>query len=613
MEKQSGSERTSLNAYLDIENNRELTRDELQIKILEVLDSMGWNILGPDEYVNPIPHTQKCVAGQVFCCHKTVEILFEQVVVRNVTYCVAVPRISYLWRSESKCDSGALFELIREMLVPGDTFRLGTLRLSESGVSGHKTASLKVVCGVLNNELRNPSSFALRLDSRLTNRMKLYNPSDSVRNEINKEPALSAALLVGKPLSLEKKVVDRRCLQFARGRGKDGSDVKSLGVLHAPKQRVGILRCVCETEEEGGRLWFQNLFTHPTIPGSLKQSKEIDSFLTIWSDKRKLGIDQFELAEKLVKLDSRGQVASPKYLAETVERMRSTGAIPVCICSLPFELRPADLKSLIDDLGRRGCKIVVAKELSKARSTMNNSALYIVLVNLALQAAVKAKSNPWVLVDVDGLTAETTFLGVDLGHDHARKRSNCVLTMVSSLGLVSCSKLIPDLPLNEQLTPSVFRDFAPWLRKKLPSGTRHLVLHRDGRVAEEELALWQELGRALQVDFSIIEIKKDTGLRFFDESLVAGTWVELTSKSALLMTSTQSQKIAGQGPPRPIEICLRVSNILTLQEAVTQVFGLCSMHGSTSRHRLPITTERSNNLASSGDRLHTSSLGKWER
>jgi argonaute-like protein implicated in RNA metabolism and viral defense len=224
--------------------------------------------------------------------------------------------------------------------------------------------------------------------------------------------------------------------------------------------------------------------------------------------------------------------------------------------------------------------------------------------DLTLSLAEKAKAIPWELVDLPNVDENAVFLGIDLGHDHEKNKSNLGLVLVDHRGHVIRKREVCCPRNNERIEEEVVSEVLPGFVKIKNGYPTHVIVHRDGRYLAEEI---EELSTVLKMipSLSFISIKKSTNTRIkgLDRE---GTVIRLSQTRAILVTNMQAQHAS---MPVPIEIELNKSDCLTLDDAIRQIFWLTRVYRGSIYHpkRLPETTEIANNIASTGTKIHTRS------
>jgi hypothetical protein len=229
-------------------------------------------------------------------------------------------------------------------------------------------------------------------------------------------------------------------------------------------------------------------------------------------------------------------------------------------------------------------------------------------LNFAVMLSQKAGAVPWELTNLPGVDEKTVFVGIDLGHNHARNRSQLAFTLFDHRGrpldhhIVSCARndeRIPSGILQHELPRFIFR--------RHHAAPTAVIVHRDGRYLDGES---DDIIGALQDDIlllTLVAVKKYTCTRIIGEQL-EGAFLELDKCGAVLVTNVQARR---RSMPVPIGIEMVYSNHLSLKDIVSQAFWLtrvCQANAFNPR-RLPATTGWANNLAATGYRRY---LKGWE-
>jgi hypothetical protein len=134
-----------------------------------------------------------------------------------------------------------------------------------------------------------------------------------------------------------------------------------------------------------------------------------------------------------------------------------------------------------------------------------------------------------------------------------------------------------------------------------------VIIHRDGRYMKGES---EEIMDALHdvPRLTLVCIKKDASTRLAAEEL-EGAYFRLDQQRALIITNVQARHTS---MPTPLEVELEEPGEQSLDNAVAQVFWLTRVCQKSAYHprRLPVTTERANNTAATGRKVH---LKGWEQ
>ncbi|MDO8558354.1 MAG: hypothetical protein Q7S09_04180 [bacterium] len=205
--------------------------------------------------------------------------------------------------------------------------------------------------------------------------------------------------------------------------------------------------------------------------------------------------------------------------------------------------------------------------------------------NIVCQILAKNGSEIW---QVHNLDTKTVFVGIDLGHDHARRLSRLCCTFFNGNGTeFRRGKILKIVGLNEKMSEV---QLTKEIQAKLDIINKHyefqnLVIHKDGRVLENPEKVY-ELLKGQNKSVSIMEVIKSNSAFVFDlgegECLDFGTF-------RLLQTIRPDY----QGTvARPLKTKLLKSD----QDAnllMNQIYQLSKVYAQDSiygQRRLPVTT-----------------------
>ncbi len=404
-------------------------------------------------------------------------------------------------------------------------------------------------------------------------------------------------------------------LRFRKGTARDLKEVHRLGILEPPPRPVRLLVVTSRKESsEQDQLARHILNAHLAVRSSLRGEKGeaalrsvgvsdgSDTVATIWttSDRYRRGFDlpPFSLTQTKLHLydAATGELLAYHTLEREAELADRDGVALIALVLLDDDIAKPEHDRLMRQFRRMKAFPLRASSLTGGRGA------FATWVNLTLSLAQKAGAVPWDLADLPGVDEQTVFVGIDLGHDHARDRSQIAFTLFDYRGrpvdnhVVRCGR-------NDERIPSdvLHGDLRRFIFDRDGETPTQVIVHRDGRYLAGEA---DDLIDALQAvpRLTIVSIKKDTCTRLAGQQL-EGAFVELDERTTVLVTNTQSRH---SSMPAPIEVELVHSDWLNMHQVVSQVFWLtrvCQGNANFPK-RLPTTTNWANNVAGTGNRVH---------
>jgi hypothetical protein len=402
-------------------------------------------------------------------------------------------------------------------------------------------------------------------------------------------------------------------------------EILRLGVLQPPPRPVRLLVVASEHSAEKTKetrrvlaahlIERSHLTAHPGGHDSLLAvgaSGGRDTIATIWTKNkygRGFGLTPFSLVNtRLHFYDPKsGKLLSNEALKMEAESARRDSVTLIAVVLLDDDLASSEHDQLMREFRQMKACPIKFSSLEK-RSASVEISVDPKWLNLALILSQKAGAVPWDLTDLPGVDEKTVFVGIDLGHNHARNRSQLAFTLIDYRGRPLDRRIIP-CPRNDERIPSevLHRELPRLIFERDGARPTGVIVHRDGCYVHGES---DDIIEAVQDEIlllTLVGIKKDTCTRMNAEQL-EGACLELDQRRAILVTNAQARR---RSMPVPVEIELVYSNHLSLKEVVSQVFWLtrvCQGNAFNPR-RLPVTTAWANNLASTGSRKH---LKGWD-
>lgn len=422
------------------------------------------------------------------------------------------------------------------------------------------------------------------------------------------------------PTGTAASILNGRHLRFRNGTGRDLKEVHSLGILENPPRPVCLLVVASRKDSSGQDQHARHILNaHLAVRSSLHGEKGQaalrsvgatdgrDTIATIWTSgkyQRGFQLPPFSLTQKKLHLydAATGELLAPHVLEEEAELATREGIALIALVLIEDDMKKAQHDQLM-------CQFRRMKALPLQVSTLaGGSGAFPAWVNLTLSLAQKAGAVPWDLTDLPGVDHRTVFVGIDLGHDHARDRSQIAFTLLDHRGRPVDCHVVPSVRNNERIPLDVLhRDLPRFIFNRDLAPPEQVVVHRDGRyLAGEADDLMDGLHRVPRI--TLVEIKKNTCTRLAGGQL-EGAFVEVDERRTVIVTNTQSQR---SSMPAPIEIELIHSDWLSMRQVVSQVFWLtrvCQGNASFPK-RLPATTGWANNIAGTGSKVH---LKGWEQ
>lgn len=219
--------------------------------------------------------------------------------------------------------------------------------------------------------------------------------------------------------------------------------------------------------------------------------------------------------------------------------------------------------------------------------------------NVAVGLAALAGATICRLHGLPATDARTVFVGVDLGHDHRKRRSVIGLSLVNHRGEEKESVRLEVAANNERLPERVIRERIPALVRAWYPNPSRVVIHRDGRyLAGEEADFRQALAQF--AEHTLVSVKKHPCTRAQAPDL-AGRFFRVSDAEAVLVTTAQA---ASTSMPCPLGVELNHAGGLTLEDVVRQLFWLSMTYGGSVLHtpRVPLTISVANDVARTGRR-----------
>jgi hypothetical protein len=422
------------------------------------------------------------------------------------------------------------------------------------------------------------------------------------------------------PTEARAGIVPGQHLQFRRGTARELKEVHRLGILEHPPRPVRLLVVASQKDsEDEHRLTRQILGAHLIDRASLTAqrggqdslrsvgaSDGRDTITTIWTAgkyRRGFELPPFALAKTRLHLYDRktGGLIAGRALEDEADLAHRDGVTLIALVLLDDDMAKPEHDYLMRQFRRMRALPLRASKLSGRSESLAT------WVNITLILAQKAETVPWDLADLPGVDEQTVFVGIDLGRDHARDRSQIAFTLFDHRGRPANSCVVPCGRNDERISSDVFhRDLFRFIFHRDGPAPLQVIIHRDGRFlpgeADDLIDALQEVPR-----LAVVSIKKDSCTRLSSQHLEGG-FVELGEHRTILVTNCQSQH---SSMPAPIEVELVYSDHLNLRQVVSQVFWLtriCQGNAYCPK-RLPATTGWANNLAGTGHRVY---LKGWE-
>jgi len=252
----------------------------------------------------------------------------------------------------------------------------------------------------------------------------------------------------------------------------------------------------------------------------------------------------------------------------------------------------------------RGCHVEQLQSSNLASFFDWSTKGFCARTSLAVRIADRAGGIPWVLDSLVGTERQTLFVGLDLGHNHFSASSTIDLVCVDPSGRILEHKSIGPLRMNERVRAATILKDLPHILRNYSGEYQQVIIHRDGRMMEmEKDDLMKLVSRARA---SIVGVRKNCCTRLAGEDSSNHALI-MSRQRALCVTNRQNAKRA---MPTTLEVVLEEPGGLDIESAVRQVFWLSRAYcGSVFQpKRLPITTWKANNIASTGQRVFVRSM-----
>jgi len=247
----------------------------------------------------------------------------------------------------------------------------------------------------------------------------------------------------------------------------------------------------------------------------------------------------------------------------------------------------------------------------RVRFTLINDLDQYVVANALLKIGLKHKAIPWKIDSIDPEDSQHIFIGVDLGHNHAKRISNLTLTAIDNHGCIINSYQGKELPLNEVISLAELQEAFNHLFKRIDARGRQITVHRDGIFKEIDNfhRVLEELGIR---DYNLVEVVKTevplVGFRSIYEGNVSyldgfeGYYVYTGDLSYLI---TNDQSLNTDTSPTPLKIRKRFG-YKSITELTEEIYWLTKPYSINIflPSKLPVTTLLANNLSYSRDLIH---------
>lgn len=421
------------------------------------------------------------------------------------------------------------------------------------------------------------------------------------------------------PAEVRAGTVSGTHLRFRKGIARDLKEVHRLGILEHPPHPVRLLvvasqKASSEQDQLARHILNAHLAKRYTLRGEKGEAALLsvgaydgrDTIATIWTSgkyRRGFELPPFSLAHTKLHLydAATGELLAGHKLEQEADLADRQGVTLIALVLLDDDMEKPKHDRLMRQFRRMKALPVRASKLA------GGSGAFATWVNLTLSLAQKAGAVPWDLADLPGVDEQTVFVGIDLGHNHARDRSQIAFTLFDHRGRPIDNHIVPCRQNDERIPSDVLHSDLPrFIFNRDREAPTQVIVHRDGRYlageADDLIGALQDVPR-----LTVVSIKKDTCTRLAGQQL-EGAFVELNERATVLVTNTQSQH---SSMPAPIEVELVYSDRLSMRQVVSQVFWLtrvCQGNANFSK-RLPATTGWANNIAGTGYRVH---LKGWE-
>jgi hypothetical protein len=392
-------------------------------------------------------------------------------------------------------------------------------------------------------------------------------------------------------------------VEFRHGRGSHPKDIFRHGVAAPPQQICRIIPVIpartssqsdhrAAKDAVNGHLASRDSLSACAGGARALQSigadrPGVDTLYDLW---RRLGLPEFRALPSIQFYPETGTLLpeDQRTLSDIRSASQAVGETLIELVVVTDAVASAQHRELRQRLGAEHPVQIVRLETLKNRWAMRN---------LAVALAARIGAVPFRLVDLPGADSRTVFVGVDLGHHHARDFSNVALTLFNRRGERKKSQVLRCGRNDERIPSRIIREVLPeFIRTAYPNPSR-VVVHRDGRFLQGEA---EDFDAALAPlgSFSLVSVKKHPCTRLHAHTL-EGAVLRLSDTRAILVSADRTR---GRSMPCPLEIELKHAGGLSLGDAVRQVFWLCRTFAGTvsDPNRLPATTREADELASTG-------------
>ena len=226
------------------------------------------------------------------------------------------------------------------------------------------------------------------------------------------------------------------------------------------------------------------------------------------------------------------------------------------------------------------------------RECNGNNGLYY-LHNIALGILGKIGGIPWAIDNMPGNI--DCFIGLDVGtREKGIHHPACSVFFDRNGELINYYK--PVIPqsgeiIENKILQEVFDNVLNSYEEKYGELPKNIVIHRDG-FSRENLNWYEEYFEKYNINFNIIEIKKNTSIKLasINSNIVnnpaKGQYV-VNGNKAFVVTTDIKENV---GSPKPLKI-EKIYGSLDMITILNQIYALAQIHvGSTKSMRLPITT-----------------------
>ena len=262
------------------------------------------------------------------------------------------------------------------------------------------------------------------------------------------------------PAETRAGIVQGAHLCFRKGTARDLKEVHRLGMLEPPPRPVRLLVVTSRKDSADKEQFVRHILNaHLADRSCLRGEKGEaalrsvgaadgrDTVATIWTKNkfgRGFGLPPFTLAKsRLHYYDPKtGDLEVNRTLEEEADSADRDNVTLIALVLLDDEMAKPEHDQLMRQFRRMKALPIKFSSIAN-RSGSVERAVDPKWLNLTLMLAQKAGAVPWDIANLPDVDEQTVFVGIDLGHDHARDRSQIAFTLFGHRGRPADNCVVP--------------------------------------------------------------------------------------------------------------------------------------------------------------------------